>query len=173
MSLVSTHSTFISKVDLALEVEFSLPEFLRKKFCICEQAIEINKYRKANFFKKLFLQNPDLSAERIVKYLDKNEVRINSDCFLLQGQRNEFYSRSSGDRARRANYLMVDWLLDVIRDHSSVESSFCGISKKMKCVNVLHCGHNKISGTQKIYPRHYGPGLTLLKSAFNMHLTDF
>jgi len=58
-------------VDLTLEVEFALPEFLRKKFFLHTQTIEVNKYRKSNFFKRFFLsESAGMELERIQKNAD-------------------------------------------------------------------------------------------------------
>ena len=59
---------------LALEVEFTLPSFLRKKMCLRKQMIEINKYRKSNFVKKFLFQS-NITLEHISKALDKEAVR--------------------------------------------------------------------------------------------------
>ncbi|CAK8698608.1 transient receptor potential cation channel subfamily A member 1-like isoform X2 [Clavelina lepadiformis] len=76
------------QVALTLEVEFTLPAFLRKKLCLRKQKMEINKYRKANFIKKLLFEDSEMSIEHISKALDKeavdqDEVRSDSDKILL------------------------------------------------------------------------------------------
>lgn len=61
-------------MDLALEVEFTIPAFLRKKFCLRKQTIEINKYRKSNFIKRFLFEDEEMSVENISKTLDKEVV---------------------------------------------------------------------------------------------------
>lgn len=62
------------QVDSSLEVEFGIPAFIRKKFSLRRQKIEINKYRKANFFKKLFYRDNDMTFEKLSKAVESEDT---------------------------------------------------------------------------------------------------
>ncbi|XP_078482468.1 transient receptor potential cation channel subfamily A member 1 homolog [Ciona intestinalis] len=61
------------QVELALEVEFSVPNFLRKKFVRKEETVHPNKYRKSNALKRALLQNQDLSSKNIANAMNPNK----------------------------------------------------------------------------------------------------
>nr|XP_039268134.1 transient receptor potential cation channel subfamily A member 1 homolog isoform X2 [Styela clava] len=106
-------------VDLALDVEFTLPEFLRKRVCLRKQTIEVNKYRKANAIKKFFLEDSALTVENITKSLNREK-----------GEQDEM--RDSLDRVLTGLGRLRNRLTDVIGEQSEVKMGIFGIRSQMR-----------------------------------------
>lgn len=62
------------QVGLALDVEFTIPAFFRKKVCLRKQTLEVNKYRRSNAIVKFLYEDSDLTAENLVNTFDKEIV---------------------------------------------------------------------------------------------------
>ena len=66
-------SLFLYQVELILDVEFTLPMFMRKRFFLKKEKVQINKYRGSNFIVKFFMDNQELTA-KIAGIMKEEEV---------------------------------------------------------------------------------------------------
>nr|XP_018668223.2 transient receptor potential cation channel subfamily A member 1 homolog isoform X2 [Ciona intestinalis] len=98
------------QVDLTLDVEFTLPAFLRKKSCLRKQTIEINRYRKSDFVRKFLFEDSEMTVDHVSKALDREGEAEQDEA-----------SRSIADRVMSGLSILRGRVNDLIADQSEVK----------------------------------------------------
>ncbi|XP_076814332.1 transient receptor potential cation channel subfamily A member 1-like [Clavelina lepadiformis] len=72
ISLVQRNAAFKRQAELVenlLNMEFALPEFIRRRWVIRERIVQPNKYKNRHFFIKLLMEEKNLKASKIDNFL--------------------------------------------------------------------------------------------------------